>query len=241
VFEPVAGSPNGAERPDRGDAITRLIEWATASGRRLPWRTVTDRYRLGVAEVLLQKTKAEAALPVWSLLLKQFPTPAHLERATDSEVIAVVGRLGLGHQRAVRLRQIASWASGRESSPSGVGAYGQAILALSSGAPPQRPPVDGNIARVITRVFGLSFDRGEPRKKPAVASAVRNLLRDRPIGEQLRVVYALVDLGALVCLPSVPRCSACPLSTVCLSSQDSSEIPRAFATGGATASDTMRN
>lgn len=98
----------------------------------------------------------------------------------------------------------------------GLGPYGSAILYLSSGQPPTTSPVDGNIARVITRLYGLSFARGEARKKPEVKTAVDSILSLQPSPDgALETVYALVDLGAAICTPHKPNCPACPLSELC--------------------------
>ena len=97
----------------------------------------------------------------------------------------------------------------------GLGPYGQALTRLSLGLKLATIPVDGASARVISRFYGLSFDRGEARKKPEVRNAAARLLdRSRP-RTALATVLALVDLGTTVCKPRNPDCAHCPLRARC--------------------------
>ena len=88
-------------------------------------------------------------------------------------------------------------------------------MQLASGDLPEFPPVDGNIARVVTRLGGLEFERGEPRKKPEVRAAVATMTQGLTSFDALETVYALVDLGALLCRPANPCCTSCPLRRAC--------------------------
>lgn len=197
------------------EALTR---WAKTSGRRPLWRETADPYKLAVAEILLQKTKGHDVEPVWTRVVSAYPSPDALAVAADGDLHAMVAHLGLGNQRVQRLKSMAvAMRTGRTTQklPS-LGPYGSAVVALAEGREPETPPVDGNIARVICRYLGLEFERGEPRKKPEVKEAVSDLLRtQRGSVRQLRVVYALVDLGATVCTPAKPDCPACPLFRSC--------------------------
>jgi A/G-specific adenine glycosylase len=202
-----------------------LARWATQHGRAMPWRTSPSAYELAVAEVLLQKTKAADAEPVWNGLLAAYPTAASLAVADPAAVQEGVESLGLGRQRTLRLIAMARSMVERGERIRGLGPYGQAVLALTFGTDEVAPPVDGNIARVITRLFGFSFVRGEPRKKREVRDAVSRILgSSRTPAERLAIVYALVDLGAIVCSPSAPRCGECPLSRVCAKAQPSGKL-----------------
>ena len=229
----------------------RLLRWGKEHERRTPWRARRRAYPIALAEILLQKTKSADAEVVWKQLLAAYPTARSLSRASIRRLLRMVSPLGLGSQRAGRLRSMASWLAGRgtpEHSP-GLGPYGQAILALSLGRPTEAAPVDGNVARVICRLFGLEFDRGEPRKKPQVADIALTLMgKRRSPRSQLDVVYALVDLGAKVCTPFNPSCVACPLLNACSFANSGSfaartlrtDVANVRATGGGTASETRR-
>jgi A/G-specific adenine glycosylase len=193
-----------------------LMEWAATGGRRMPWRDTADPYAIAVAEVLLQKTRADAALQVWSRLLAAYPEPDALAEASEEEVTAIVSHLGLGRQRSARLIAMARALESGSASMPGIGPYGAGVLALSRDEQPADAPVDGNIARVVSRVHGLAFDRGELRKKAEVKERVRSMLdAGGAARDQLRVLYALVDLGATVCTPRSPRCTQCPLQGAC--------------------------
>lgn len=197
-----------------------LKQWARTNGRYTPWRALNDRYKLAVAEILLQKTKAEDVEPVWEEFVRLFPDVDALRCADDRAVLKLVKPLGLGNQRVQRLKDMAeALEEGHISKPvPGLGPYGSAILALSQGLEPASPPVDGNIARVVCRLQGFTFRRGEPRKKPEVKSFVAQLLSSQTTTEQkLLVAYSLIDLGATVCKPRKPVCVECPLVEYCTS------------------------
>ena len=204
-----------------------------------------------MAEVLLQKTKADDVIQVWRELFARYQTPVALFQASDCEVHMIVECLGLGRQRTARLKSLArSWDSFWTSSSSlnGLGPYGTAIVQLTVGLDVTTAPVDGNIARIMTRYYGFAFAKGEPRKKPEVKQVVTKILeRTAKPEEKLKVLYALVDLGSVVCKPSKPSCSTCPLVLSCMFANFES-VPfdrdcftaaaTARARGGGTASDT---
>lgn len=184
-------------------------------GRSFPWRDSRDPYRLAVAEVLLQKTKAPDAEPVWSAVIERYPTAIALDRADPTDVHAVVASLGLGLQRTGRLQRAARAIVTNEATPR-LGPYGDAMVAMSLGNATQSAPIDGNVARVVQRVLGLKWDRGEPRKKPELRSGAWTLLESSgDAGERLRFMYGLLDFGATVCTARRPQCGSCPLASAC--------------------------
>lgn len=197
--------------------VDKLMSWWQANKRTVPWRDQSDLYPLAVAEVLLQKTKAVDALPVWQKVIQRFPTTDLLATSDEHEISEIVQCLGLGNQRAKRLKSMAhSLVIGSQSELSGIGPYGSAVLALASGKTSLAVPVDGNIARVICRLMNLHFERGEPRKKPEVKTQVRLMLETRRSpSSRLALIYALVDLGATTCTPRAPACTLCPLAASC--------------------------
>lgn len=181
-----------------------------------PWRE-SQGYPLAVAEILLQKTRGDAIEGVWRRVVTGYPAPSDLARARRAQLEKIVAPLGLGRQRASRLRLMArDWDEIRAGGPvRGLGPYGLAMVRLSMGLRASTVPVDGNIARVVTRVHGWEFERGEPRKKPQVREAVDQLIRRRTSGRATEALYALVDLGAIVCKPRSPDCHLCPLERRC--------------------------
>ncbi len=192
-----------------------LLRWGATHGRTFPWR-FADPFPLAVAEILLQKTHGSAVQPVWERLISRYPAPEALSRARPFSVERIVTSLGLGKQRIQRLQQMAKrWDRDGSDSLPGLGPYGSGIVAIAGGREHRAAPVDGNIARVITRVHGWSFERGESRKKPEVRQGVDDVLARTARGDRLALVYSLVDLGALMCTPRSPRCSGCPLEPRC--------------------------
>lgn len=199
---------------------TALREWGLRYGRTTSWRLGSSQYGLAAAEILLQKTKAQDAESVWQQLIASYPTACALAAAAPHAVEQIVAELGLRTQRTARLQSMATVLCQGNSTGKvpGLGPYGSAILALNAGHEPTAPPVDGNIARVVSRVGGLTFERGEPRKKQSVKAAVSALLATATCpADKLAIVYALVDLGATVCKPGVAGCQLCPLSPNCAS------------------------
>lgn len=206
------------EVQDAATLASALRESVAQHGRRPSWRSLNDPYKLAVAEILLQKTKGGDAEPVWHSVVATYPDAESLTAAPDEELRQIVGHLGLGQQRVQRLKAMAFAlaASEQQVKLPGLGPYGGAIIALAGGEKPADAPVDGNVARVICRVYDLVFERGEPRKKPEVKTAVMELLNTGTSPqEMLQVAYALVDLGALICLPHRPLCPQCPLRLGC--------------------------
>ena len=194
-----------------------LRRWARRHGRSFPWRSCSG-YPLAVAEVLLQKTRGEAIEGAWRAVLARYPSPESLARSRSGPLERIVTPLGLGEQRAGRLRSMArSWTAvlSGVGKVGGLGPYGQALTRLSLDLRPATTPVDGSTARVISRYFGLTFARGEPRKKPEVRAAVALLLARSRARAALATVLALVDLGAVVCKPRKPDCDRCPLRSNC--------------------------
>lgn len=197
----------------------RLRQWGRQHERPYPWRSTKSRYELAVAEILLQKTKAEDAVPVWLELVDAYPSARALRLVPDRRVHELVRRLGLGHQRTARLKAACeSLSSEAVDAIPGLGRYGSAIVALAGDGRlcKSHVPVDGNIARIVTRYKGLKFQRGEPRKKKEVHDAVAAMLQQsKSRRDKLRLIYSLVDLGAATCTPMRPACSTCPLRDKC--------------------------
>jgi len=203
------------------DRFSTIYEWYETNGRHFAWRNTTG-WPLAVAEVLLQKTRGSSVDKVWHEFVGRYPTEQAFLAAKPKRVQDTVGQLGLRNQRYARLGLVARSIRGQPpGTGSGLGQYGEGVLSLSMGRLPKAPPVDGNVARVLSRVQNWLFDRGEPRKKRPVLNLMAQLLRVAKPNQRLSLVYALVDLGATVCLPRVARCSACPMSAICRWEQSS--------------------
>ncbi|HVR69678.1 MAG TPA: A/G-specific adenine glycosylase [Vicinamibacteria bacterium] len=197
----------------------RLLEWYRRHRRDLPWRRSRDPYRVWVSEVMLQQTTVKAVVPYYERFLARFPTLASLAAASEHDVLASWSGLGYYH-RARNLRRGArhvldhhqgSFPATLEAALAvpGVGLYtASAVLSIARDVP--LPVVDGNVRRVLARLFAL---RGpEWRKDAAFYNRAEELLERKAPGEWNQ---AVMELGATVCLPRRPACPACPLRGPC--------------------------
>lgn len=196
----------------------RLLSWGSTHRRDFPWRTTRDPFRVLVAEILLQRTRAETVVPVYRALFARWKSPGALARARTSSIAAVIRPLGL-IQRAARLRELASAVHDSGGVPRdaatlltlpGVGRYvANATAEVAFGL--RAPTVDGVSARVYRRFFGL------PEGMPAVNDEDLWVLVDRvtPRRGHREWNWAVLDLAAAVCTPKVPDCGACPIQSRC--------------------------
>lgn len=197
-----------------------LREWGHAHGRVFPWRAERDAYRVFLAETLLQKTQVAKAEPAYRSLIARYPTIGALAGASLPDVETIFRPLGLT-KRARLLRDAAAVVVHQfgGSMPSdradlkrlpGVGDYtANAILCFAHDQ--ALPIVDGAIARVLRRVFGLPSDK-EAWEDPVVWRVAGEFLdRDHPAEHN----YALLDLAAKVCAPREPLHDRCPLQSFC--------------------------
>ena len=199
----------------------RLVAWGRRAQRDLPWRRTRDPYAIWVSEVLLQQTRVEAAAPYYERFLRAFPDLHALATAPEERVLKAWEGLGYYararnlHRAAQRLwnerggllpRTAAEWRQ-----LPGVGDYtAAAIASIAFGA--DEPALDGNVVRVLCRLFRV---RSDPRR--AVTRRRLKALAARLIAPGRAGFFnqALMDLGATVCTPRGPRCDACPLRSPC--------------------------
>lgn len=210
--------------PARRAALRRrLLAWYDAGHRDLPWRSPqhgADPYRVWLAEVMLQQTQVQAAIPYYERFLRRYPTLDALAAAREEDVLALWSGLGyyargrnlLAAARAARARHGGLPASleALRALP-GFGPYTAGAVASIAFAIPA-PVVDGNVARVLGRLFlveGAPAERAVRERLWALAGALVD--PDRP-GD---LNQALMELGATVCVKPAPRCDRCPLAVWC--------------------------
>ncbi len=212
------------ETPDpqtRVDFARPLLAWFERCARDLPWRRHRNPYRVWLAEVMLQQTQVDTVIPYYERFLARFPTVESLAQAPLADVLKLWEGLGY-YARARNLhaaaRQIVN-VHGAQIPDAfeallelpGVGFYtAGAIASIAFGR--AVPAVDGNVRRVLSRVFDVRED--------VTRSATKRQLRDLAAGlvPQERpgsFNEAMIELGALVCTPRIPRCDACPVNDVC--------------------------
>ena len=195
--------------------------------RDLPWRRDTDPYRVWVSEIMLQQTRARAAIPYYERWLARFPDLDALADAGTDAVLSAWQGLGY-YSRARNLHRAACIVRDRlggslprdavalRSLP-GIGDYtAGAIASIAFGQ--REPAVDGNVRRVLARILDLE-DRSDASIRVVASELVP---ADRP-GD---FNQALMELGATICLPRAPRCGDCPIRTHCSAHANGTQLSR---------------
>ena len=205
--------------------VPLLLDWYAQNARELPWRSDTSPYRTWVSEIMLQQTQVETVLPYFTRWMERFPDIKSLAAAQEQDVLGVWEGLGY-YSRARNLHcaaqqvwhdyqgQLPQTAAALEKLP-GIGPYtAAAIASIAFGQ--DVPAVDGNIRRVLARLF----DVREPARSPHGEGQLRALAQAHlPPGQAGDYNQALMDLGALICRPTKPRCELCPIAEGCLARQ----------------------
>ncbi|MEM8876772.1 MAG: A/G-specific adenine glycosylase [Pseudomonadota bacterium] len=209
----------GADDPRTAE----VLDWYDRHRRRLPWRAepdqLADPYAVWLSEIMLQQTTVKAVKPYFERFLGQWPTVSDLANAPLNDVLSAWAGLGY-YARARNLHKAAVMVrdefSGRFPDTEddlrtlpGVGAYtAAAIAAIAFGQ--KATPVDGNIERVMARLFDIREPL--PKAKPTLKLRAESLTPDQRAGD---FAQALMDLGATICTPKTPACVLCPLTTDC--------------------------
>jgi A/G-specific adenine glycosylase len=198
-----------------------LLAWFRRSARPLPWRYHPSPYEVWVSEVMLQQTQVATVIPYYKRFLQSFPTLEDLARAPFERVLRLWSGMGY-YRRARNLHRGAQTALRKfgGSFPAdyhrarllpGVGDYtARAVLSIAYHQP--YAVLDGNVARVITRLGAIPGNSGQPEVRRAVEVMLGQLLSPRRPGD---FNQAMMELGQTVCLPRLPRCPACPLRKWC--------------------------
>jgi len=228
-------APKGQGFRELGDL---LLPWYLKARRQLPWRDNPTPYSVWVSEIMLQQTRVETVIPYYKRFLKRLPDVEALATAPLEDVLALWSGLGY-YRRARSLHEGARLvlAEHRGEFPRdwkvaleipGVGPYtAGAVLSIAYNLP--FPVVDGNVERVLTRLFRMC---GDPRKSKNQNGLRDFVQRHIPEGRASEFNQALMELGATVCTPLSPSCERCPLATLCLARQrgDMTRYPESAAT-----------
>lgn len=206
---------------NQGEFARLLLSWFSRHGRKLPWRKRRDPYAIWVSEIMLQQTRAEVVIPYYERFLKAFPTVQALAQASLDAVLRFWEGLGY-YARARNLYHAATEIARRGGRfPSdvrgwrelpGIGPYTAAALAAIVNRQ-NAIALDANLLRVGARLFGERQVLSAPEVRRRIERRFLELL---PPGEAGAFNQALMDLGALVCLPKNPRCQACPVRKFCV-------------------------
>ncbi len=211
-----------------------LVEWYLTDHRDLPWRRTSDPYQIWVSEVMLQQTQVATVRPYYRKFLERFPNLARLAVADLQDVLKVWEGMGY-YARARNLHKAAAvvmakhnghlpqaWQDFRDLP--GVGDYiAAAVLSIAFDRP--YAVVDGNVKRVLSRLFEMDDPVNRPKSKSIYQQAANELLDERRPGTYNQ---AIMELGAMICKPRRPTCAACPLQAACTAYRNGrvAEFPR---------------
>ncbi len=215
------------EQPVRSPRIAAaepLLEWYDKERRDLPWRygpdETPDPYRVWLSEIMLQQTTVKAVIPYFQRFLARWPDVRALAAAPLDDVLAAWAGLGYYSRarnlhacaRAVTEEHCGNFPSSEAELKQlpGIGPYtAAAIAAIAFGA--KSTPVDGNIERVVARLFAV--EEPMPGVKPRLRELAARLTPEERAGD---FAQGLMDLGARICTPKRPSCLMCPLKTMCV-------------------------
>lgn len=205
----------------------RVITWQRTSGRHdLPWQRTRDPYRIWLSEIMLQQTQVTAVMRYYSRFLAHFPTLAMLAAASEDSVLVMWSGLGYyararnlhGAARLIEQRHAGVFPNQFEQIVAlpGIGrSTAGAIAVFAFGE--RKPILDGNVKRVLARVFGIAGFPGDKQIEIRMWAHAEDLL---PLTDVESYTQGLMDLGAEVCIRRAPRCESCPLSGLCVARRE---------------------
>lgn len=220
-----------------------LLAWFARNARDLPWRRTRDPYAIWVSEIMLQQTQVKTVLPYWERWMRELPDVAALARA-KTETLHKFWE-GLGYYTRVRnMHKAARFVIERHGGRfpedfeqvlelPGIGRYtAGAICSIAFNQP--RPILDGNVVRVLSRLFGIPGNTRQAATRARLWRTAEDLVLravKRASGKRRHASdfnQALMELGALVCTPRQPRCDACPVAQCCVAYREGrvQELPR---------------
>ncbi|OYQ38566.1 A/G-specific adenine glycosylase [Flavobacterium cyanobacteriorum] len=198
-----------------------LIQWYLQNRRNLPWRKTTDPYPIWLSEIMLQQTRVAQGLPYFQKFMQAFPTVHGLAAAPEEQVLKLWQGLGY-YSRARNLHATAKYIAYELEGKfppdyngllklKGVGEYtAAAIASIAYGEPV--PVVDGNVYRVLARYFGIETDISSSGAKKQFTELAASLL---PKAQASAFNQAMMEFGALQCVPKNPDCTVCIFNAEC--------------------------
>lgn len=202
----------------------KLLEWYQKVKRPLPWRTTRSAYHVWLSEVMCQQTQVATVIPYYERFLKRCPTIADLARISDEELFGLWQGLGY-YSRAKRLKEAAGLIMSQYHgffpdsyqailALPGIGPYTAGAIASIAYNQPY-PAVDGNVFRVISRLYHLEEDISKTRTRRLFEERIM-MIQPEQAGD---FNQAVMELGATLCRPTKPVCQECPLVEECLAYQ----------------------
>lgn len=203
--------------------ISRLLQhWYSRHKRDLPWRETTDPYKIWISEIILQQTRVNQGLDYYLRFIARFPDAASLANAEENQVLKLWQGLGY-YSRARNLhaaaKQITTQFGGKFPdhysdiiSLKGIGDYTAAAIASIAYKLPYAV-VDGNVYRVLSRLFAIDTPINSSEGKKLFAETAQAILDPKHAALHNQ---AIMDLGAMVCTPRQPLCVECPVQSICM-------------------------
>ena len=206
----------------------KLLRWFKKRQRPLPWRQRYRPYEVWVSEIMLQQTQVETALPYFRRWMRLFPTVKSLAESAEEKVLKAWQGLGY-YSRARNLRESAKKIMREHGGVfpqkfdeilalKGVGRYTAGAVA-SIAFNEDRPIVDGNVLRVLSRIYAVKKPIDLEKNKEFFWALEKRLI---PKGRARDFNQGLMELGALICLPQNPRCAVCPIEKFCAAKKSGS-------------------
>ncbi len=203
--------------------VDALLPWFARNARDLPWRRTRDPYAIWISEVMLQQTQVKTVIPYWERWMRTLPDAAMLAGA-DDELIHKLWE-GLGYYSRARnlraaAREIMTNHHGKFPADHaavlelpGIGPYtAGAVCSIAFNQP--QPILDGNVTRVLARVFGIAGSTRLAATRKRLWALAGEIVQAAP-GNAGAINQALMELGAIVCAPAEPRCGECPAGRFC--------------------------
>jgi A/G-specific adenine glycosylase len=235
---------NSKPKTKNSKLVAALLDWFAANARDLPWRRTRDPYAIWVSEIMLQQTQVKTVIPFWNRWLRELPTIEAAAKAPSEKIHKLWE--GLGYYTRVRNLQKAAQVIAEKHGGKfpenfddvlalpGIGRYtAGAICSIAFNQP--TPILDGNVIRVLTRLFGIAENPKEKETNAQLWKLAEELVIhaktqssqrknvpafavSAPLRENISCSFlnqSLMELGALVCTPRNPQCEICPVKKFC--------------------------
>lgn len=200
-----------------------FITWYEKEKRNLPWRVNLDPYRIWISEIMLQQTRVDTVIDYYYRFMEWFPTIEALAEAPEDKLLKAWEGLGY-YSRARNLKiaaqQIMSAFGGKMPETiteirelKGIGPYTAGAIASIAFQLPE-PAIDGNVMRVVSRLFEISDDIAKASSRKIFEQAMYKIIDQKRPGD---FNQAMMDLGSAICTPTSPKCDECPIQSYCLS------------------------
>ena len=211
----------------------KLLAWHKKNQRYLPWKETNDPYKIWLSEIILQQTRVDQGLPYYLKFVKAFPTAQKLASAKEDEVLKLWQGLGY-YSRARNLHNSAKYIVNKLNGEfpknynewiqlKGIGPYSAAAISSFAYNEPHAV-VDGNVIRLLSRVFGIKHDPSSTMGKKKFQELANKLMSKKSAGKYNQ---AIMDFGSTICKPQNPKCDLCTFSKNCfaLINDQISEFP----------------